>query len=212
MTAAPRRRILSRAALCAAALTLAGCETFGNPLDVMRGERVTPDEFQVLARKPLRMPGSLDLPEPQLGTRSPLEPDPQTAAIVALLGAPTVASSQTGASPGEAALLDAANAAATDPNLDNELQAREARLEEDQPYVPPSIFELFEDEPAEGFEYTINPAAEARRLQQQGLAAPIDPDDRPVQEERAPSPPTEEDFIDRVPNNRLPSAPTETAF
>ena len=83
---------------------MAGCETIGNPIDVINGDRPTPDEFQVLARKPLKMPGTLDLPEPRLGEVSPLEPDPTTDAVVALLGVPTATASPQ-PSPGEQALL-----------------------------------------------------------------------------------------------------------
>ncbi|MEM1300749.1 MAG: DUF3035 domain-containing protein, partial [Pseudomonadota bacterium] len=61
---------------------VSGCETIGSPFDALSTKKRAPDEFQVLARKPLKMPGTLDLPEPRLGEVSPLEPDPTTDAIV----------------------------------------------------------------------------------------------------------------------------------
>jgi len=179
----PVRISATLGALLAGAIALGGCDTVGSPLDVIQGKRTSPDEFQVLARKPLRMPGSSDLPEPRLGAPSPLEPDARNAAIVALFGAPGAAAPGTGASPGERALLDAARVSAA-AELDAELSTAEDRLIVDRPYEPPTLIELFSDsERPEGAEDAIDPAAEARRLQRLGVsAAPIDPTDRPQTE------------------------------
>ncbi len=207
-------RVLSVAAALAAAVSVSGCETIGSPLDALSAKRDAPDEFQVLARKPLRMPGSLSLPEPRLGEISPLEPDPGTDAVVALLGSP-VSPVQTGTSSGEQSLLGAANANATQTEiralLDQDIEQGDAN----EPYETPTIFELFssdEGPPADA----INPQSEARRLQTQGVsAAPIDPADRPAEEGEAADSSGPDLFYqtdDGKPANRLPSAPTETAF
>ena len=61
----------------------------------------------------------------------------------------------------------------------------------------------------------IDPAAEARRLQTEGVsAAPIDPDDNPNPEPLITSegPDLYYETDDGKPNNKLPSASTETAF
>ncbi|MEM0988986.1 MAG: DUF3035 domain-containing protein [Pseudomonadota bacterium] len=207
------QRILTASGLIGATLFAAGCDTLGSPLDIVSGRRDAPDEFLVVARKPLKMPGSLSLPEPRLGEQSPLEPDARGAAVVALLGAPTVAASTTGASAGERALLDAANASAqTAPGLQEDLQQTEQRLEDAQPYEAPLLVDLLSGESEEeGVDDAIDASLEARRLQTQGVSsAPIDPNDRPsLQTDEEPR---QVDPIDRRPNNRLPNAPNETAF
>lgn len=204
---------LGRLVLAGACLTaLAGCDTFGNPVDILSGKRITPDEFQVVARKPLRMPGSLSLPEPRLGEVSVLEPDPRTDAVIALLGGPVVAGGASGGA-GERALLDAANASAEQTEIRAALQADEENLDANQPYEAPSIFELFgtsKEKPADA----IDPAAESRRLQVQGISpAPVDPEERPPEEgETSQDPGLFYLTPDGKPANRLPSATTTPAF
>jgi hypothetical protein len=207
------KRSLTAAAALTGVVALGGCETLGNPFDVIAGKRNSPDEFQVLARKPLRMPGSLDLPEPRLGERSPLEPDPNTDAVIALLGAPVTLA--TAPSSGEQGLLNAANAASSQTEIRQQLDQDLETADDNEPYEAPSIFELFstsEEAPKDA----INPNAEARRLQAEGVsAAPIDPSDRP-QEDDGLIKQGEVDLFYRTddgkPQNKLPSAPTETAF
>lgn len=195
-------------------LALAGCDVVGNPVAIVTGERKTPDEFQVLARKPLKMPGTLDLPEPRLGETSPLEPDPTTDAVVALLGVP-VANASTQPSAGEQALLSAANASAADSQSAAQLEQAERAVRETQPYQPPTLLELLEGE--EEDPDTLVPAEEARRLQTEGVAAaPVDPNAVPVEETAQPQRPRDGDtFYDgsnQRPNN-LPRRPnTGTAF
>ncbi|MFK7942307.1 MAG: DUF3035 domain-containing protein [Paracoccaceae bacterium] len=198
----------------AIAFGLAGCETIGNPIDAINGDRKAPDEFQVLARKPLKMPGTLDLPEPRLGEVSPLEPDPTTDAVIALLGVPS-AFPAASASPGEAALLSAANASASNRETALRLEQSERDLEASQPYETPSIFDLFgegEDVP----EDALIPDAEARRLQTEGVAVtPVDPNAVPDVVPGEGSTSGSDLFYDpsgRRPNNRLPNANTTTAF
>lgn len=204
---------LGRLALAGACLTmLAGCDTLGNPMDILSGKRTTPDEFQVLARKPLRMPGSLALPEPRLGEASALEPDPRTDAVIALLGGPVVAGGSSGGA-GEQALLDAANATAEQTEIRAALRADEENFDSNKPYEAPSIFELFgpsEKKP----EDAIDPGAESRRLQVQGIApAPINPEDLPPEQaEEREGAELFYNTVDGKPDNKLPSATTTPAF
>lgn len=191
---------------------LSGCETIGNPFDALGGKKRAPDEFQVLARKPLKMPGTLDLPEPRLGETSPLEPDPTTDAIVALLGVPT---NVTGGQPsaGERALLSAANASANDREAALQLEETERQLDENKPYEAPFIFEVFGggDEKVED---ALDPIGESQRLQSEGVGVtPVDPNYKPP-EEKPESERVRQTYesTDRRPTNRLPNANTTTAF
>ncbi len=170
-----RTKTLRAIVLAAPVLTLVACGD-NSPLAGITSRPPAPDEFSVLSRKPLQMPGSVALPEPRLGERSALEPDPNRDAIVALLGRSAANRSQA-ASAGEGALLNAANAAAEQTAIRQILEEETRAAEEDKPYEAPSLFDLFTDDgekldPGE----LINPGAESRRLQTEGLAAaPIDP-------------------------------------
>ena len=157
---------------------LSGCDTIGNPLDAFTGKPKPPDEFQVLARKPLRMPATLDLPEPRLGEPSPLEPDPKSDAVVALLGVPEIGPDGTAATAGEQALLDAATAGVATGADRDRLDAQIQEFEENQPYQPPFLLDVLEGK--ETVRDVIIPAPEARRIQSEGIApAPIDPNEEP---------------------------------
>jgi hypothetical protein len=166
-----------------ALLALVGCDRIGNPLVALGTKPPAPDEFQVISRAPLRMPTSVNLPEPRLGEPSPLEPNPNRDAVVALLGT-EAAPRAGGSSVGEHALLSAADVAASNPEIRQTLAA-EADAGTGEPYEPPSIFELIgavEPPP----EDAIDAAAEARRLQTEGVAAaPVDPSAMPAIEEEA---------------------------
>jgi Protein of unknown function (DUF3035) len=204
-----------------ALVALVGCDRIGNPFVVLGSKPPAPDEFQVLARKPLRMPASVALPEPRPGTPSPLEPDPNRDAVVALLGrdaAPPGAGPNTGpgagTSRGEQALLSAADVAAGNPEIRGTLAEERDGTGRNEPYEPPSIFELlgaYEAPP----EDVIDAGEEARRLQREGVAAaPIDPADRPaVEAEAVVQEPSQypEVGTDRRPNNR-PLSTVEPAF
>lgn len=202
------------AAAAIALLALAGCDAIGNPFEVLAVKRPAPDEFQVIARDPLRMPRSAALPEPRPGAPSPLDPDPHRDAAIALLGSPAqpVAGHS---SAGEQALLAAADAAAGDPEIRTILES-DRRSGDDGPYEPPSLWELLgatersEVRP----EDVIDPTAESRRLQTEGVAAtPVDPDDLPEAEDEAeavqPSPYPDTLYGTR---NKLPSSRPTPAF
>lgn len=179
MRTVPTRRGIPLAVLIAV-MGVSGCERLGNPIDVLTGKRASPDEFQVLARKPLRMPGALTLPEPRLGETSPLEPDPQTDAVIALLGAPVAVSSTAGGA-GERALINAATASTAGLDV-RAVEQTERAVDANQPYKAPLITDVLEGNDGASDPDALDPAAEARRLQTEGLApAPIDPNSRKIE-------------------------------
>lgn len=209
------RSRVGQVAAAAVLLALPGCDSIGNPFVVLGSKPPAPDEFQVLARKPLRMPPSAALPEPRPGEPSPLEPDPNRDAVVALLGTDVgpPPPSGPGRSQGEAALLSAADASASNTEIRQTLALESQEGYSNEPYEPPSIFELFGvyEAPPED---VIDAAAESRRLQSEGVAAaPIDPADRPVLEEEVVEEPSQypEVGVDRRQNNR-PLSTVEPAY
>lgn len=158
-----------------AGLMLAGCDQLGNPMETFAGKLPTPDEFQVVATKPLQMPRSLALPEPRLGERSPLQPNPQADATAALLGAggATVTAS---ASPGEAALLGAANAGASNPEIRAALASDVDAVDPNKPYEPPTVIELLSGGSDNKNVDALDPTVESARLRAEGIGrAPVDP-------------------------------------
>jgi hypothetical protein len=169
---------LGTMALCLGALM--ACDTIGNPFQALGTRPPAPDEFQVVSRKPLNMPSGLALPEPRLGERSPLDPTPERDALTALLG-PDAGTPIPSASAGEQALLAAANANSSNSEIRQVIQEDLVTADSNEKYEPPSIFEVFGSDGKQPVKDALNPAAEARRLQTQGIAAaPIDPDDRPA--------------------------------
>jgi len=199
-------------------LTLSGCDSVGSPLDALSEKLPSPDEFQVIARKPLRMPPSLALAEPRLGERSPLEPTPNQDAIEALLGPAATQTRPAPNTPGESALLAAANASAADSEIRELIEIERIEGEQSGEYEPPTLVELLSGIDTEDQRDAINPAAEARRLQIEGIAAaPIDPTDLPPQEvadAREDDDLRQLEYITRdgKPNNQLPSARSQPAF
>ncbi|HSF93508.1 MAG TPA: DUF3035 domain-containing protein [Thermohalobaculum sp.] len=180
-------RRLGRAGMVLAVLTLAGCGTFGNPLKAIRGNIPPPDEFQVIARKPLQMPAGTDLPEPTPGVASPLDPDPHADAVRALLGESAAAGGQSAAtSPGEGALLTSADAAAASSEVRVQLEEDKVQSAKKKPYKPPTLAELlgFSDgKPKVDEKELLDPVAESQRLQTEGVVAPADPDAEPEEKE-----------------------------
>ncbi|MEM9145204.1 MAG: DUF3035 domain-containing protein [Pseudomonadota bacterium] len=174
-TARPLRALVLLPALAA----LVACDTIGNPIDAMTSKRPSPDEFQVIARKELRRPpglGSSTLPEPNPGAPSPLDPDPRGDAVAALTGQRVAASAPraSAVSRGEEALLAAADAQAANPEIRDQIIAENAEIAENKPYEPPTIFELLSGGPDYDPEDVVDPVAESRRLQESGVATPVD--------------------------------------
>lgn len=164
--------------LTALLLALPGCDTIGNPLDVIRGDIPSPDEFQVVANKPLVMPSSANLPEPRPGAASPLAPDPHRDAKQALLGnsgSVVVSSATPGA--GEQVLLESANAASASSEIRVQIEQDKIAEKTNQPYEAPSLFGLLGSKGSEPLDEStlLDPVAEAQRLQGEGKVTPVDP-------------------------------------
>lgn len=180
-TRAPRatRRALGRlmgaAALGAGLLALPGCGG-GDLRQSMGLVTPPPDEFLVVARRPLEMPPDLAaLPPPQAGAPSRVEPNPALDAQAALGLSPRAASEvPAAASRSEAALLAAAGAEAADGDIRERLGAEapapERRFGLDTLFGIPIV----QDPQAEA--ERLDPAAEARRLREAGLPAPLPPE------------------------------------
>lgn len=159
-----------------AVTALSGCDRLGSPFDALGGKNASPDEFKVVTRKPLNMPGSaVRLPEPRLGERSPLEHDPGSDARELLTGERTDV--RTGGSAGESALVAAATANNANSTTGANLADREAELEKNKPYEPPTLVELLgsDGKPAKD---VLDPDAEARRLRTGATTTtPVNPND-----------------------------------
>ena len=211
-------RMAGRTAGAMAALALlASCGRLGDPLEAMTGTAPSPDEFQVMHYQPPVVPNSYDLPKPTPGTPSPRAPKPEHEAIVALLGpnAQPVATSSA-PSAGEQALLSSAKAASASSDIRVQLKQDKKRAEANKPYEPPTIWELL------GFgsstkkidkSQVVDPDAEAKRLEAEGVPTPVDPnaakrEAAKAQQKTAESAPPE---IDRVPHNTV-SPPPQPAY
>ncbi|MEM1344195.1 MAG: DUF3035 domain-containing protein [Pseudomonadota bacterium] len=175
-------------------VALAGCETLGNPIAAMRAKKEGPDEFQVLARKPLRLPGETRpqaLPLPRPGAPSPLDRDPQADAIAALIGTPEGTApaptqrppSAAQVSRGEAALLAAAGAPGQGSQIRTQIATENATRAANAPFEPPTIFEVLSSDEFVDPATVIDPEAEAERLREQGTLAPTRPRRAPQIEE-----------------------------
>jgi hypothetical protein len=185
-------RIARPFAMTAALLALPACGTFGNPLEALGAKIPPPDEFQVIARKPLVMPATASLPEPTPGAPSPLDPDPHRDALQALLGtrgSPVVDSVPPSA--GEQVLLTSANAAAASGDIRVQLEEEKIAEEAKKPYEPPSIGELFGGKKGEKLDEKelLDPVAESQRLQREGNLTPVDPNAEVENEEDIPEAP-----------------------
>lgn len=188
MTHSPIRLM---AVLAVAGIAVSGCETIGNPFEAIAKKKPAPDEFQVLARKPLQMPGSGvsslrapgALPTPEPGAVSPLEPTPKADAMAALGATPVLSTS---VSRGEAALLQAADAASASSEIRVQLSQENAEREANAPYKPKPIWEVLgvsdDSGPYVDPAIVIDPVEESQRLQTAGLSTPSDPNAKPAEE------------------------------
>jgi Protein of unknown function (DUF3035) len=171
-------RITAVGGLVASLLAVAGCGNIGNPIKAITGQIAPPDEFLVIARKPLEMPTGGALPAPTPGTPSPLDPNPQSEAIAALLGSSGARPAPaTAPSAGEKVLLASANASAASNEIRVQLETDKVTAAANKPYEPPSLGELLSGSSAKKVDLTnaIDPIAESQRLQREGLLTPSDP-------------------------------------
>ena len=197
-------RIAGPVGLTAMLLSLPACGTIGSPLEALGARIPPPDEFQVIARKPLAMPATAALPEPRPGAPSPLDPDPHRDALLALLGtsgSPVVSTIEPSA--GEQVLLSSANAAVASSEI--RVQLEEERIQEGaaKPYKPPSLSELVSGRKSEKLDESVllDPVAESQRLQREGYVSPVDPNaTAEVEDERPP-------WVPPIYSSRPPKSP-----
>ena len=170
--------IVAHMGLMAVILVLPACDQIGNPLEAIGARIPPPDEFQVIARKPLMMPAGQALPEPRPGAPSPLDPDPHGDAARALLGTSGSALlSSAVPSAGELILLSSANAAVAAGDIRARLEADRVQEAANKPFEPPSVRELLGIGDAENLDEAtlVDPIAEYLRLQREGQLTPADP-------------------------------------
>ncbi len=171
-------RISGPVGLTAMLLALSACGAIGNPLEALGARIPPPDEFQVIARKPLVMPANATLPEPRPGAPSPLDSDPHRDALEALFGisgSPVVSTIEP--STGEQVLLSSANAAVASSEIRVQLEEERTQEEAAKPYEPPSLGELLSGDKGEKLDESelLDPVAESLRLLREGYVTPVDP-------------------------------------
>jgi hypothetical protein len=160
----PGSRSRSLACLALAGLVLGGCQ--GTVQEAFGLRKRAPDEFQVVRGQPLIVPPDRNLRPPQAGTVGPGEVDPSRSAREALVGRPAGAGA---AGRGEAALLAAARGEA-DPDIRRRLAQDDSQLA----LVDEGTFLFILDwqrrrlQSQEARGEALDPAAEARRLQEAG--------------------------------------------
>ncbi|HSR72283.1 MAG TPA: DUF3035 domain-containing protein [Kiloniellales bacterium] len=161
-------RSLSKIALAASlVLALSACEGFRKQVGLTKQ---SPDEFRVVSRAPLTMPPDYNLRPPEPGAPRPQEGTPTDQARRAVFRADEPRQQQdepsvpaAGRSPGEIALLRAAGADNAEPNI-RSLVDRETQLlnEESESLIQTLLFWQDREPPGE----IVDPAGEARRLQE----------------------------------------------
>ncbi len=165
------RTYAPRLLLVAAATSLAACEVGRRDVGDSLGFTLeSPSPFNVVPRAPLRLPPNMaELPLPQPGATSPLEPQPRQAARAALAnaGQPEVEPLQP--SPGELALRNASGAAQVDPNIRDIVQSEVGEGRQSQ-YGATSILGL--EVPDGSEDEILLPREEAARIEQSGGNAP----------------------------------------
>lgn len=144
-----------------AALALSGCDQARKAFGIAKQ---SPDEFAVVSRAPLSLPPDFDLRPPRPGAKRPQETAPPDAARGALAASATGRSGTAPAgSPAEKALLARAGAENPDPGIRARLDREASVLASgDEGFVDRLIFWRGGDEPGD----VVDPAAEARRLEE----------------------------------------------
>ncbi len=175
-------RLGPRAALGAAALALlaaCGGSEEGERQSVLRTiglRQPAPDEFLVVERRPLVLPGSYtELPPPQPEGTNRVDPQPRDEVVALLGGAPAAARATSGTSAGTQALLSSTGAGATDPAIRRTVDAEDAvtATEGSGQYGLNSIFGRRLNDPYQ--DDVLDANAELERLRAEGVAAPAAP-------------------------------------
>jgi hypothetical protein len=174
--------------LALALAALSGCSGLRSSLGL---DRNPPDEFRVVSRAPLEVPGSFTLPPPSPGTPRPQEPTMtgQAASVVFGSGLPAggaAAPAGSGGGSGEAQLLARAGADAAQPDIRSTVNREAlAQIEENESWIDTLIF--WRDPLPPGT--VVNPGAEAQRLREnEALGRPVTEGETPsiIRKRRAP--------------------------
>lgn len=169
-------RFVRAGALVGAVAALSACSAIEN---IGGAKKVSPDEFRIVSHAPLAMPPNADLRPPRPGTPRPQEQSPQAEArtIVTGAGGTTQAGGapgkprgkagpvETGASPGEAALLAKVGqgGSSVDPEIRTKVN-RESRViaDSNRSLIDSLIFWQPRSEPG----VLLDPAKEQQRLRE----------------------------------------------
>lgn len=139
-----------------AALALSGC--IGGPS--------SPDEFRVIRKAPLTIPPDYNLRPPAPGESRPQELEPDAAARVAVFGGEFGKN----ASEGEKLLVNKAGADATAGQVRSAVDYETSQIVRKPRSLVDAIFSFGKPAPASTDATTVDPAAEAARLQEQQKA------------------------------------------
>lgn len=165
---------------------LSGCDSLRSGLGL---DRNPPDEFRVVSRAPLEVPGSFSLPPPSPGAPRPQEPTMTGQAASVVFGSGLPAGGSAGGMPGgsgETQLLARAGADAAQPDIRSTVNREAvAQIEENRSWIDSLIF--WRDPLPPGT--VVNPGAEAQRLREnEALGRPVTEGETPsiIRKRRAP--------------------------
>lgn len=170
------RATTSIAAMLAATVVLSGCEAgsdsagFRSQFGVDQG---APDEFLIIAKRPLQMPPSFDLPRPDPGAANRVDPDPDAQAYAALYQA-TQIERDAPISAGERVLLKGADAEGDNSAVRALLQG-DLPAETNREFLFDTIFGVVIPANLNEINSDLVSAEEVERLRRQGLPTPAAP-------------------------------------
>ena len=168
-----KRIPLVMAAAIAAGACSVGSEggSFGEQLGFRPG---APDEFLIIARKPLEMPPSMNLPSPEPGAPSRVELDPFADAHASLFRRPAPVRLGS-ASTGEQVLLSGANADG-DNSVIREALASDVPITGERKFGATNFFGFAIPANIGEDDSVVQPVAETALLRRQGYLTPTAPD------------------------------------
>lgn len=127
----------------ACTILLGGCSGVKDSLGITKD---SPDEFTIIKRAPLEIPGDLVLPPPTPGAPRPQEQTANAQAKQAVFGQGSSAAAQT--SQGEQGLLQRTQANQVDPNIRYTIDAEAAAIAEREKPVAQKLLGIVKDTPA----------------------------------------------------------------
>ena len=145
--------------LLMATIALAGCSSAKEKLGL---NKKAPDEFAVVKRAPLSMPPNYSLRPPQPGAPRPQEQSPNEEARQTVFGAAAETTYDEQYTGDDAAFLNKAGAAKSDPGIRQKVDAETATLNEKEKPVVKRILGM--DSPEQAPANVVNAKEEAERL------------------------------------------------